>query len=84
MMSKNMIIGAHHDTPVRVTFPCSDLCPEYTTRIIRYDIEQEECTKVGGETRRIQVPKGTSVAVENFCFPKILVDNNVYSFVEQQ
>lgn len=82
MMFKDFVIGYHNSIPVRVSFPCSDVCPEYTMRIIRYDVNASACKSLGGEARSIYVPQGIGVIAKEFCFPKVLVDNNIYAFVE--
>ena len=38
MMEKRITLGLHHGVPVVVEFPCSDICPQYTTRIVHYDL----------------------------------------------
>jgi hypothetical protein len=80
MMGKDIILGYHKGTPVRVTFPCSDVCPNYTIRIVRYDVNLSECQEAGGEIKSIAVPFGIGVKLEEFCFPEIIVSNNIYQF----
>lgn len=83
MMFKNIIIGTHNDIPVRASFPCSDQCPDYTIRIIRYDVELSQCNEIGGEVKSINVPQSIAMVREEFCFPKVIVNNNIYKFVEK-
>lgn len=80
MMFKDMIIGTHNGTSVRVTFPCADLCPDYTTRVMRYDVDVSQCASVGGAVKALYVPIAAGLANQTFCFPKILTENNVYPF----
>jgi len=81
MMGKDFILGYHNGIPVRVSFPCSDICPDNTIRIIRYNVSLSECESVGGEIKSIYVPVGIGRMSKAFCFPKIIVENNIYEFV---
>jgi hypothetical protein len=38
MMNKRVALGLNHGVDVIVTFPRSDICPQYTVRVIRYDL----------------------------------------------
>lgn len=80
MMFKDVIIGTHNGTSVRVTFPCADLCPDYTTRVIRYDVDVEQCGTVDGVVKALYIPNAAGLAYQTFCFPKVLTENNVYQF----
>ncbi|RLE41712.1 hypothetical protein DRJ16_05840, partial [Candidatus Woesearchaeota archaeon] len=81
VMGKNFILGYHNGIPVRVSFPCSDVCPRNTIRIIRYDVSLGKCESVGGEIKSIYVPFDEALKAEAFCFPKVIVENNIYNFV---
>ena len=83
MMFKEMIIGKHNGVPIKVSFPCSDLCPNYTIRIIRYDVELDKCEEIGGIRKAIYVPFGIAMMPKGFCFPKIIVSNKIYDFAEE-
>lgn len=82
MMFKDIMIGKHNNIPVKVSFPCGDVCPEYTIRIIRYDVNLTNCSQVNGEIKSVLIPAGIAVLPKEFCFPKLLIDNKIYSFVE--
>jgi TonB family protein len=71
-MGKREVLGLHQNTLVVVDFPCSDLCPAYTTRIIHYDVPADPkiCARVGGVLRQEWVPKGIAVMPMPFCLPK--------------
>jgi hypothetical protein len=75
MMHQTVVLGNHNGALVIAEFPCSDLCPDYTTRVIRYDIDINECTSVGGVVHTMYVPKGIASVAEDYCIPKILVEN---------
>jgi len=81
MMGKDFIFGYHNGVPVRVSFPCSDVCPRNTIRIIRYDVSLGECESIGGEIKSISVPFGIGAIAKAFCFPKVIVENSIYNFV---
>ena len=83
MMGQDIILGQHNKTPVRVTFPCSDVCPQATIRIIRYDVEPTQCEAVGGELKSILVPIAIAVMPQEFCFPKPIVESGGYEFVKK-
>ena len=52
---------------------CSDLCPDYTVRIIRFSLpENVRCADVGGVLRPVQVPMGVGTVAQKFCFPRII------------
>jgi len=82
MVFKQIIIGKYHGIPVKVSFSCSDVCPDYTIRIIEYDVELDKCEEAGGIKKAISVPSGIASAARGFCFPEIFVSNNIYEFME--
>lgn len=75
VMNTEIILGSHNGTPIKVSFPCSDLCPQNTVRIISYEVDLAECEAVGGEIRSILVPIAITVMPQDFCVPAILPDN---------
>lgn len=87
MMGKDIIIGKHKDIAVRANFPCSDVCPDSTIRIIHYDIDPKlanMCNMVGGEVKSILVPIAITVRPQEFCFPKPIIESGIYEFVEKK
>lgn len=73
MMGKNITLGLHRNVAVVVDFPCSDVCPNYTTQIIHYDVAPgATCDAVGGVTQSRMVPSGIAVMKRDFCIPKPL------------
>jgi hypothetical protein len=70
-----VLLGTHNGTPVRADYPCSDECPEHTTRVVYYAVPDAECERVDGELRGVHVPYGISVKLVAFCFPRILITN---------
>ncbi len=83
MWGKHLIIGYHNEVPVEVSFPCSDVCPDATIRIIRYNVTLKDCKSVDGKIKSIYVPRGIGIELAEFCFPKVIVENIIYTFVEK-
>jgi hypothetical protein len=55
-------------------YPCGDLCPAYTTRIIHYDLSTgPECAEHGGVVDERWVPMAAAVGKKPFCVPPVLV-----------
>jgi hypothetical protein len=73
-MGRREVLGRHRNALVVADFPCSDLCPDYTKRIIHYDVPADPvaCARVGGVIRQEAVPSGIAVTQKPFCLPKIL------------
>lgn len=72
VMNMSYSVGRHHGMPVRVDFPCGDICPDYTAKIIRYDVEPGACPRDYGEVLTVGVPGGAALLLHNFCFPRVL------------
>lgn len=75
MMGNQIILGKHNNQNLVVEFPCSDFCPGNTVRIIRYDVELNQCKKIPGKIRAITVPIAIGMAEVKFCMPFILTEN---------
>jgi len=74
------MLGLHKGTPVIVDIRCSDVCPNYTVRIIHYTVDAgPACTKLGGDTAAIMVPVSIAVMKQNFCIPHVLYQQNLYT-----
>jgi hypothetical protein len=54
-------------------YPCSDLCPAATVRIIHYAVPADQCDRVGGALDNVHVPRGAGVRLTAFCRPPVLV-----------
>jgi hypothetical protein len=73
MMERRVALGLHHGAPVVADFPCSDICPDYTVRIIHYDLEPgPACARVGGAVESRAVPVSIAVMERKFCVPAVL------------
>ena len=77
MMGKQITLGLHRGVPVVVEFPCSDICPQYTTQIIHYDAPPgAACAAAGGVTQTRSVPFSIAVIQRDFCIPKPLASGH--------
>jgi hypothetical protein len=72
MMFKRETIGLHRGILVVADFPCSDVCPGYTRRIIHYDVAPAACPRVGGVVVAETYPLGIAVTKRDFCEPPVL------------
>ncbi len=73
LLDQRKILGKHNGALVVADYPCGDICPDYTSRHIHYDVQVgPECDAVGG----VEQLEGVSVAAANeaaaFCIPKVL------------
>jgi len=65
-------LGTHHGVPVIVSYTCSDLCPDYTKRIVRYNLlPGPECERAGGISKNIVVPIGIGMGWRRYCIPSV-------------
>ena len=75
LMGTTLPLGRYQGVPVVADFPCADVCPKYTVRIIHYDLpEGMSCAAAGGVEDSVPVPVAITVLQKTFCFPKTLVD----------
>jgi hypothetical protein len=73
MMHKTVVLGTHLGNKLIAEFPCSDVCPDYTARVIRYDLAAGEvCVAKGGALREVYVPYGIAMVKREYCIPPIL------------
>jgi hypothetical protein len=72
MMFTREAIGLHRGTLVVADFPCSDVCPVYTRRIIHYDVAPAQCARVGGVVVAELYPLSIAVTKRDFCEPAVL------------
>lgn len=73
MMGHSVVLGRHHGVRVVADYPCSDICPDYTVRIIHYDAAPgAACDRIGGATVFRSVPVAIATVQERFCVPRVL------------
>jgi hypothetical protein len=75
MMGQRIVLGLNHDTRVIAIFPCSDVCPHYTRRVIHYDVPLARCAEVSGVEKMVPVPYAIAMIMRPFCIPKVLADS---------
>lgn len=77
LMHTTVDVGRHHGAMVVAEYPCADVCPQYTARIIHYELaDGATCESIGGVQQEVLVPVAITVRSKSFCFPKVLVDAN--------
>ena len=73
MMQRTIVLGSHRGTKLIAEFPCSDLCPQNTARIIRYELKAGEvCATLYRVQEEVFVPEGVGLAKRLLCVPAIL------------
>jgi hypothetical protein len=76
MMFTALSLGIHNGVPVVAEFPCADLCPGHTVRVIRYDLKEgDTCAGARGVEKRQPVPVLIGVVNRTFCFPGVLAEH---------
>lgn len=79
LMNTTVEVGHYRNVPVVAEFPCSDVCPQYTVRIIHYRLPADvSCASVDGIEKDVLVPIAIMVRSKTFCIPKPLVDSGQY------
>jgi hypothetical protein len=79
LMNTTVELGRYRNVPVVAEFPCSDVCPQYTVRIIHYRLPPEaSCASVGGVEKEVLVPIAITVRSKTFCIPEPLVASGQY------
>jgi hypothetical protein len=73
MEGKRIILGMHEGVAVVADFPCADLCPNNTVRVIHYEVTGEaDCAQIGGLVRTLWVPEGIGNVPRIYCLPRVL------------
>ena len=73
MMGKRVTLGLYRGARVVAEFPCSDVCPDYTTRIVHLDVAPgAACQEAGGVTQARRVPFSIAMVDKAFGVPKPL------------
>lgn len=79
MTHTTLELGRFRGTPVVAEFPCADVCPQYTIRIIHYRLPAgASCADVGGVEKSVPVPIAITVMPKTFCIPEPLVASGQY------
>ncbi len=78
MMFKTVVLGTHHGNKLIAEFPCGDVCPAYTIRVIRYELKPgERCEARGGVLETLSVPQSIAMVKREFCIPPVLASKPV-------
>lgn len=73
MMGRHQMLGVHNGVRVVVDFPCGDVCPNYTTRVIHYDVAVgPACVRARGVVRHAIIARGPAASRQPFCVPRVL------------
>lgn len=79
LMHSTLDLGTYKGIPVMAEFPCADVCPQYTVRIIHYRLPAgASCASIGGVEEEVLVPIAITVQPETFCIPEPLVASGLY------
>lgn len=79
LMNSTVDAGRYRGVPVVAEFPCADVCPQYTVRIIHYRLPPDaSCASVGGVEKEVLVPVAIAVMPKTFCIPEPLVASGSY------
>ncbi|MDW2980322.1 MAG: hypothetical protein WBG81_05360 [Rhodanobacter sp.] len=79
VMHTTVEVGRYRGVPVVADHPCSDVCPQYTVRIIHYRLPPDtSCAGVGGVEKQVLVPIAITVRPKTFCVPEPLVASGSY------
>lgn len=74
------VIGTYRGAKLVAEVRCSDVCPDYTRLVIRYDAKPgADCQAVGGSEVDVLMPFAIAVRNEKFCVPRVLVEGGLYS-----
>ncbi|HEV2621099.1 MAG TPA: hypothetical protein VGU65_03285 [Frateuria sp.] len=79
MMGQTVELGRNHGMSVVAEFPCADVCPQYTVRIIHYRLPAgADCAGAGGILKSVLVPVAIAALPKDFCVPKVLAGSGDY------
>jgi hypothetical protein len=74
-MNQSVALGELNGVRVIAEYPCGDICPDYTNRVIRYEVRAgPDCDRIGGISQQLILMSG---AVGTFCVPKVLIDRGL-------
>jgi hypothetical protein len=77
-MGRHEVLGQVGKVNVVADYYCSDVCPDYTMRVVHFDAKPgKACQAAGGFVKTYIVPRGIAAVPEAFCVPKVLVDRNL-------
>ena len=69
------VIGTLRGVPVEADLFCSDVCPDYTVRVVHLaPAPGQTCEAAGGVETAVRVPYGIGSMERDFCLPKVLAE----------
>ena len=70
------ILGSLRGYEVVVEYKCSDICPNYTVRVIRFELpDGGSCNEAGGRYTYFELPPFSVQPEGGYCVPAVLLDN---------
>ncbi|WP_282277590.1 hypothetical protein [Stenotrophomonas sp. PS02297] len=70
------ILGSLRGVDVVVEYKCSDICPNHTVRIIRFELPNGmNCNEAGGRYTYFELPPFSMQPEGGYCVPAVLLDN---------
>jgi hypothetical protein len=70
------VLGRLRGVDVVVEYKCSDICPNYAVRVIRFELPQgKTCDEAGGRYKKFELPPFSMQPDGGYCVPAVLVDN---------
>ena len=68
-MDQSVILGEQQGVRVIADYPCGDICPDYTNRVIHFEMRAgPDCDRIGGISQQLILMSGS---VGMFCVPKV-------------
>jgi hypothetical protein len=75
------VVGLHHGTRVTLDTRCSDICPDYTTTVIHYDVQTgRQCRQAHGVDTVVFMPISIASMPVHYCVPRVLLLKNLIRF----
>lgn len=70
------ILGRLRGMDVVVEYKCSDICPNYAVRVIRFELpDGKTCDEAGGRYTHFELPPFSVQPDGGYCVPSVLLDN---------
>jgi hypothetical protein len=75
MFGQHLVLGTLDGVPVKIDTFCSDVCPDYTTRVVHLEPPPgKTCAEAGGVETGVSIPYSIGRQTRTFCLPKAIVD----------
>lgn len=75
LVGQHFVLGTLDGIPVKVDTFCSDVCPDYTTRVVYLEPPAgKACAEAGGVETKVSIPVSIARQLRTFCLPKVIVD----------